>query len=179
MSKGETTKQKNHTTSKKQKFVGVKSFIDPSTNELVPMQVTSIEERDFDFHKVWMKNLINSMDEIANQKMRLAFWIIDNLNKENQLVMTQRQIADKSGISLKTVSRTLKLLCEPENGSIAFLQKINSGAYRVNGDVLFKGSHGNRMGVVFEYTQTNSENSRKQLEGQMKITQDGEIVEEE
>lgn len=152
---------RNNTTSKKQKFVGVKEFLDPTTNTMVPMQVTQIEERDFDFHKVWMRNLINSMDDIANQKMRLAFWIIDNLNKENQLIMTQRAIAEKSGISLKTVSKTIKLLCEPEGNSIPFLQKINSGAYRVNPDVMFKGSHNNRMGIVMEYHDTKRENNKK------------------
>ena len=115
---------KNQTTSKKQKFVGVKEFLDPTTNTLVPMQITTIEERDFDFSKVWMRNLINSMDDIVNQKMRLAFWIIDNLNKENQLIMTQRKIAEKTGISLKTVSSTMKMLCEPENGSLPFLQNL-------------------------------------------------------
>ena len=148
----------NKTTYKKQKFIGVKEFLDTETNELIPMQVTSIEDRDFDFNKVWMRNLINSMDEIANQKMRLAFWIIDNLNKENQLIMTQRKMAEKTGISLKTISDTIKMLCEPENGSIPFLQKINSGAYRVNPDILFKGSYNNRMGVVMEYSITNEEN---------------------
>lgn len=162
---------KNKTTSKKQKFVGVKEFLDPTTNTMVPMQVTSIEERDFDFNKVWMRNLINSMDEIANQKMRLAFWIIDNLNKENQLIMTQRKISEKTEISLKTVSTTMKLLCEPENGAIPFLQKINSGAYRVNPDVLFKGSHSNRMGVVMEYHETKYESEQvKQLTGQIEIS---------
>lgn len=151
--------KKKQTTSKKQKLVGVKEFLDPTTNTLVPMQITTIEERDFDFNKVWMRNLINSMDEIANQKMRLAFWIIDNLNKENQLIMTQRKIAEKTGISLKTVSSTMKMLCEPENGSMPFLQKINSGAYRVNPDVMFKGSHSNRMGIVMEYHETRGEQS--------------------
>lgn len=162
---------KNQTTSKKQKFVGVKEFLDPTTNTLVPMQITTIEERDFDFSKVWMRNLINSMDDIVNQKMRLAFWIIDNLNKENQLIMTQRKIAEKTGISLKTVSSTMKMLCEPENGSLPFLQKINSGAYRVNPDVMFKGSHSNRMGIVMEYHETRREQAviKEQIKGQTEM----------
>ena len=120
-----------------------------------------IEDRDFNFHKVWLQNLIMSMDSIANQKLKLAFWIIDNLNKENMLVMTQRKIAEKTGISLPTVSKTIKLLCEPDGDEvIPFLQKINSGAYRVNPNVLFKGSHSNRMGVCFEYIETQRETQK-------------------
>lgn len=144
-------------TSKKQKFVGYKELQDPQTGEIYPMQMNVIEDRDFNFTKVWLQNLINSMSSITNQKMKLAFWIIDNLNKENQLVMTQRKIAEKTGISLQTVSKTIKLLCKPEDGSLPFLQKINSGAYRVNPNVLFKGSHSNRMGVCFEYIETQKE----------------------
>ena len=135
-------------TNKKQKLVGIQEYLNPNTGELLPMQVVSIEDRDFNFHKVWLQHLVNSLDSISNQKLRLAFWIIDNLNKENQLVMTQRQIADKSGMSLKTVQRTMKSLQE---GNPAFLVKINGGAYMVNPDVIWKGSHSSRMGVIFDY----------------------------
>lgn len=145
-------------TTKKQKFVGTKILIDPETNEPYPMQLNVIEDRDFNFTKVWLQHLVNSLDEISNQKLRLAFWIIDNLDKENQLVMTQRQLAEASGISLKTVSRTMQALCE---GKPAFLQKINSGAYRVNPEVMFKGSHSNRMGIIYKYQQTDAANQEQ------------------
>ena len=144
-------------TTKKQKFVGYKTLTDLETGEQYPMQMNVLEERDFNFHKVWMQHLVNSLDAISNQKLRLAFWIIDNLDKENQLIMTQRVIADKSGMSLQTVSRTLKTLCESTEGNPAFLQKINSGAYRVNPEVLFKGSHSNRMGICYEYRRVEQE----------------------
>ena len=55
--------------------------------------------------------------------------------------MTQRAIADATNMSTKTVNTTLKALCEAPEGSPAFLQRINSGAYRVNPEVIFKGSH--------------------------------------
>lgn len=135
-------------TSKKQKIVGSKPLIDPETGELVPCQIISINDRDFSFHKVWLQHLVNSLDSISNQKLRLAFWIIDHLNSENQLTMTQRQIAEKSGMSLSTVMRTMAALQE---GDPAFLVKINLGVYTINPDVVWKGSHNNRMGVVFDY----------------------------
>ena len=52
--------------------------------------------------------------------------------------MTQRAIADATNMSTKTVNTTLKALCEAPEGSPAFLQRINSGAYRVNPEVIFK-----------------------------------------
>lgn len=156
MAKGK--KSNTLTTTKKQKFVGTKILVDKETGEAYPTQMNIIQERDFNFHKVWMQHFINGLDAISNQKLRLAFWIIDHLDSENQLVMTQRMIAEKSGISYQTVSRTITELCKASKGGPAFLQKIHSGAYRVNPDVLFKGSHDNRMGICFQYVETDKAN---------------------
>lgn len=145
-------------TTKKQKFVGYKELVDPATGESYPMQLNIIEERDFNFNKVWLQHLVNGIDGIANQKLRLAFWIIDQLDKENKLIMTQRAIAEKSGMSYQTVSRTMRALQE---GEPSFLQKINSGAYRVNPEIIFKGSHSNRMGIVYEYHEIERQKKEK------------------
>lgn len=147
-------KRQEMTTSKKQKFIGYKELVDPRTGEPYPMQLNVIEDRDFNFHKVWLQHLVNSLDGISNQRLRLAFWIIDHLDKENKLVMTQRAIAAGSGMSLNTVTRTMKALQE---GNPPFLQKINSGAYRVNPDVIWQGSYSNRMGVIYEYRKKDDE----------------------
>lgn len=141
-------------TSKKQKFVGYKTLVDPETGEAYPMQMNVLETRDFNFHKVWLQHLVNSIDGISNQRLRLAFWIIDHLDAENKLTMTQRVISEQTGMSLQTVNRTLVSL---RNGNPPFLVKINSGAYRVNPDVIFKGSYQNRMGICFEYQEERDE----------------------
>ena len=150
--------KKEITTHKKQKFVGVRDFVDVETGELYPMQIRMVEDRDFNFHKVWLQHLVNCVDGIANRKLKLAFWIIENLDSENKFIMTQRVIAQKTGIGIDTVNRTLQALCKPDESGMAFLQKINSGAYRVNPNVIYKGSHNNRMGICFQYRQTDTEN---------------------
>ena len=134
-------------TQKKMKVVGTQQFINVQTGEVEDFQVTSIEERDFNFHKVWMKNFINTLDLVGNQKTKLCFWIIDNLDKENQLCMTYRQISEKTNISLETVRITMKLLLEAD-----FLRKVNVGCYVVNPDILYKGSRSGRLNVLNTYT---------------------------
>lgn len=134
------------TTRKKVKVIGHQEYINRDTGEITDMQVVNIEERDANFHKLWLGHILQSIDLIGNQKTKLAFWILDNLNSENQLIMTQRKIAEKSGISYQTVSLTIKTLIESN-----FLIKINSGAYRVNPDVLFKGGKDNRLNVLLKY----------------------------
>ena len=129
-------------TTKKQKFVGYKILVDPETGETYPMQMNVMEDRDFNFHKVWLQHLVNSLDSISNQKLRLAFWIIDHLDRENQLIMTQRAIADATNMSTKTVNTTLKALCEAP-------------------EVIFKGSHSNRMGICYEYKETDTKQQKE------------------
>ena len=99
-------------TTKKVKVIGTRKYINQDSGEIEDFQVVNIDERDFNFHKIWLNHIINSLDLIGNQKTRLAFWIVDNLDKENKLTMTYRQISEKSGISYQTVSRTMKSLIE-------------------------------------------------------------------
>ncbi len=139
-------KSVKNSTTKRVKVVGTQQWLNPNTNQMEDFQVVLMEDRDFNFHKVWMHNIVMSLDLIGNQKTKLAFWIIDNLNKENQLIMTYRQIAEKSGISLDTVRVTMKALIESN-----FLRRINQGAYCVNPDVLFKGSRNGRLNVLLQY----------------------------
>ena len=154
-------------TLKKQKFVGTKTLVDPETGEAWASQINVLEDRDFNFHKVWLEHLVQALDDISNQRLRLAFWIIDHLDKENKLVMTQRAIADKSGMGLATVTRTMRAL---QGGEVPFLQKINSGAYRVNPDVIFKGSFSNRIAVCYEYRDTQAEAQERGQQAQEQPT---------
>ena len=143
-----TSTEKLPPTTKKQKFVGFKEFIDAETGEVIPMQLNQVEDRDFNFHKLWLQMFINGLDKIANKKMKLAFWIIDHLNKENQLVYTFRRMAEETGLSENTVILTMK---ELQNSDPPFLKKLQSGVYVINPDILYKGSHQNRMGVIYQF----------------------------
>lgn len=71
-----------------------------------------------------IKEIINLF---GNQKIKLIFWILDNLNSENQLIMTQKQIAERTGISIKTVNTVMQELIDSN-----FLVKINLSAYKLN-----------------------------------------------
>ncbi len=146
-------------TTKKVKVIGHAEYTNNSTGEIENFQVVRMEDRDFNFHKIWLEHIINSLDLIGNQKTKLAFWILDNLDRENKLTMTYRQIADKSGISLDTVRVTMKALIESN-----FLQRINQGAYRVNPDTIFKGKKMSRLNVLYQYQATARENQNKGVE---------------
>jgi DNA-binding HxlR family transcriptional regulator len=133
-------------TTKKVKIIGKKKFVDVETNEIQEMQVISVEEHDFNFHKLWLRNILTTLDLISNQKMKLAFWIIEHLDYENKLTYTFRQIQEETGISLDTISRTMKILIECD-----FIKRKNGGCYIVNPDILYKGNNQTRMNVLIQY----------------------------
>lgn len=134
------------TTGKKIKVIGTEQYIQTSTGEIKDFQVSEIIDKDFNFNKIWMKNFISTLEIVGNQKSKLCFWIIDNLNRDNQLIATYRQLADKTGMSLETVRVTMKLLLDAD-----FLRKQATGVYIVNPDIVFRGSRTARLNVLNEY----------------------------
>ena len=155
---------KQQNTTKKIKVIGNQQYINFNTGEIEDFQVTSVEERDFNFTKVWMKNFISTLDLVGNQKTKLAFWIIENLNKENQLTMTYRQISEKTNISLETVRKTMTILLE-----VNFLKRINQGVYQVNPDILFKGNKNTRLNLLTQYNNLDNQENEKELTLQKKL----------
>jgi DNA-binding transcriptional regulator YhcF (GntR family) len=157
-------------TRKKVKILGEQNYINPDTNELLTMQVMSIEERDANFYKLWLSHIIQSMDIIGNRKSRFAFWLLDQMDSENKICMTQRQMAKKMNISLDTVRKTIIALLKSD-----FLTKHNTGVYKVNPDVIFKGGKTDRLNVLIQYRTTQAE----QKADERKRKEKDDIVDEE
>ena len=136
----------------KYKQVGTQEYINKDTGELVSLKVESTERRDFNFHKVWLNQLTDSLDGILNQKTKVAFWIL-NLNRENQLVYTQNQIASNVNVSIQTVNLTVREMMKAD------LIRKSNGAYIVNPDIVFKGTINAREKVWLKYVEGEAYNS--------------------
>lgn len=133
-------------TTKKVKYIGTQEYINTTTGEVESFQVTSVEERDFNFTKIWMKSFLATLDLVGNAKTRVAYWLIDNITKENMLPYTYRQIATATGYSLDTVTKTMSVLLEAD-----FLKKLNQGCYIINPDIMFKGTRPARLNALTQY----------------------------
>ena len=121
--------------------------------ELQPLPAEVIDEEwdesvDINFDKIWLGAVFEALEQVGNQKMKVASYILQNRDKStNYLIQTQREIADKCGVSLQTVSRTLKALEQAD------LIVGKSGIYQVNPDKLAKGKHNKRMAILRIYNQ--------------------------
>ena len=151
------------TTTKKVKVVGKTEYINPTTGEYEEFNLIEEEDRDFNFHKLWLGHILQSIDLIGNQKTKLAFWIIEHLDKENKLVYTYDQIQKETGMSRDTIAKTMKALVESN-----FLEKKHSGCYIVNG------TRNGRMNVLIRYKDTKVQAEMKEREKQEKPSEPSE-----
>jgi len=146
-----TEQKKSTKTTKKLKAVGTKKYIDSETGEVETMNIVSMEDRDFNFEKIWLGHLFEALNSIGNQKIAVVMWMLKNKNNENIILANQRMISKLSGVGLSTVNSTIK-----ELKSVDFLNEVEgvTGAYQINPDVVFKGSNSKRMNVLLQYTKT-------------------------
>lgn len=154
-------------TTKKLKYVGQETVYNATTGEAIQLYLTQQEERDFNFKKVWFKNFLQTLDLIGNKKTKVAYWIIDNLDKENKLCATFRKICKETNCSMFTVTKTMTVLQEAD-----FLRSIQNGVYVVNPDIVFKGSKNARLNILTQYQELGYEPPELSKEQQIKQLQE-------
>lgn len=132
-------------TSKLQKHSS-KTLFDPITGEMVSAHQITMEEGDFNFHKIWWGNFMETTKEIGNKKIAVMMWLIFSAQKgTNRVYLTQQQIAKGCGVSLRTVSSTIADLKES-----GFL-RLAEGYILINPDVIFRGAYDKRLSAIAEW----------------------------
>jgi hypothetical protein len=136
------------------KIYGEKELIDPATGEVI--KTTYIVKKykgDFNFHKVWLADLLNVLEVVGNKKLKVIRWILSNINnKTNQIIGTHQKISEKIGISRVVVSQTFKLLQDAD-----FLVKEQNGVYKINPLILVQGDNKKRQSILVEYKELKDE----------------------
>lgn len=131
-----------------------RSLVDPVTGELFIMDVVEqTVEKDCNWHKLWLSRLLLNLERIGNAKMRVACWVLENIDYSTNLMKaSSREIAKALKVSPVTVVNTLKLLQAEDTPFLKLVNKQKS-IYMVNPDMLFKGSSEARTGIIFEFKQ--------------------------
>jgi DNA-binding Lrp family transcriptional regulator len=145
-------------TTKKTKVIGTQEYLNTTTGELEEMQIIRMEDKDFDFEKIWLGQILAAIDEISNQKMRLLTHLLKIREKSNNAVIrTIRELQKETGVSKETICRTLMIL---EKNKII---RRKTGVIFISPDVIFKGSYHNRMRIVFEYQKIGKEQQEENI----------------
>ena len=148
----------------KTRVIGTQQYVNVNTGELREMQVIESTEdnKDFNFHKLFMRDFIRAIDIVSNKKTKICYWIIDNINKDNQLLYSYRQISEITGISYSVVAETVKALLDAD-----YLRK-HGKVLIVNPDIIFKGSAIRRANILHTYSQ--AERGDEQADLQVRIS---------
>lgn len=81
------------------------------------------------FEITYIAYLLDIFDQLGGQRYKVLQYIIKNKNSDNMLVISQRELAAKCGVSTQTVYECLRLLKEKgliatRTGAIMLLPKI-------------------------------------------------------
>lgn len=121
--------------SKSQKKVVTAQYVDQSTNKLVDLSLKQLStETDFNFHKIWIKDLTDLLELIGGQKVKVFNHILLNMNSDNTFIGTIRGMAEELKLSIETVTKSIKLLKDSGN-----LRMLQNGIYMINPDLIIRG----------------------------------------
>ena len=137
---------------KKQKVVIKKGdrWINEKTGEVIETtEIYKYVEEDFNFHKVWIQDLIRILDLTGSKALKVINYLLGNMrNSDNTVSVTYRQMAEDLNISLFTVTKIMKILQEAD-----FIRKQMNALYMINPDIVVKGNKNKRVSLLIRYIQ--------------------------
>jgi hypothetical protein len=140
----------NVKTTKKMKVIGMQQWTNNDTGEIEEFQTIQFTDRDFNFHKIWFSSVINKLENITSKKMKVAFYILENMKDDNTFVGRIKDIAKFSKTSEKTVTETLRILKKAD-----LIRLEIPSVYKVNPDIIFKGGMKKRLNILQQYVNKN------------------------
>lgn len=152
-------KPSKKTTSTKITKIGKAEYINSLTGEVEQFNVIEENDQDFNFQKIWLGHLLESLDVLGNAKIKVLNYLLANKNSDNQIIGTQRAISEGVGVSLPVVNETLQKL-----KSVNAIKQVSSGVLMLNPEIVFQGKHSKRMNILLKYTNTELIEQKKEEE---------------
>jgi predicted transcriptional regulator len=149
----------NKTTNKKvrkktQTIIGTQRYINADTGEILETTVIEKEvDRDFNFHKIWLNDLMSVLNLIGGKKLDILKYLLSEMRtQDNTISVTYTKIQEKLNTSRKTIAETMKILQEAN-----FITKVQNGLYMVNPDVIVRGNGKKRDALMIKYVEAKNE----------------------
>ena len=116
-------------------------IIDLETGEVMPINVQEANSGRWD--KVWAKSLADLMDLTGDSRTRVIAYLLRKKNSQNVIYASMRTIAGDTGVSLKTVNRTIKQAIESHH-----MIRLAQGVIMFSPHVIQPGSRPQGMAVL-------------------------------
>tara|TARA_R110001592_G_C13113800_1_gene745198 strand:- start:913 stop:1428 length:516 start_codon:yes stop_codon:yes gene_type:complete len=140
---------KSNSVSLKITKIGKANYVNSETGEIETFNVIEENDQDFNFQKIWLGHLLESLNVLGNAKIKVLNYLLANKNSENQIIGTQRAIALGVGVSVPVVNETIKKLKE-----VNAIKQVSNGVLMLNPEIIFQGKHSKRMNILLKYTKT-------------------------
>lgn len=106
------------------------------------------------FMITYLSAIIQLIDTLGNKKMQVVKYLLANMEKStNTLIITTRELAQKSGVSVQTVVDTLKTL---EDAQIIARR---TGAIMIHSNLVHRGNEGKEQYLLARFQQFDNSNS--------------------
>lgn len=128
------------------RFEGERRLVDTTTGEVIDAQVVVKTAGDIGFHKIWLHEILELVEEVGNAKMRVLMWLLAKADAQNQVWATWSDIAKETGVSRRTVASLMAALRDAN-----VIAETRRSVWRLNPEVIFKGDHNKRMAVLVKY----------------------------
>jgi hypothetical protein len=154
--KGVDTKYKGKKT---EISIGTKIYVNPETGEeeiftLVEKNIS----KDYNFHKIWLQDILNVIDTFGNKKILVLSYLLKNMrNEDNSFGGSYRDIAERCGVSLPTVSAVMTELLESN-----IIKRLYTATYQFNPAFIVKGGADKRKNLMIKYNYL--EDEKRQIE---------------
>jgi predicted transcriptional regulator len=139
---------------KTQTIIGTQRYINADTGEILETTVIEKEvDRDFNFHKIWLNDLMSVLNLIGGKKLDILKYLLGQMRtQDNTISVTYRQIEKELNTSQKTIAKTMKILQEAN-----FITKIQNGLYMVNPDVIVRGKSSKKDALMIKYVEAKND----------------------
>lgn len=138
-------------------YVGTKKLVDLSTGEEFEAQTIVKSVGDSDFKKVFISEILDRLEEFSSSKMKFVFWLLNNVDKQNRIIGTYAQLAEKAQISVSTIKRVIPALKRAD-----VIREITPSVLMLNPDIVAAVTSNRRGNLLVQYKALDSESQSDQ-----------------
>lgn len=121
-------------------------LIDMETGETFDVDILVSSKQPDRWDRVYPKQLARMLDMMGDERIKVISFLIRRKDHLNTIVATMREISDKTGVSLKTVSRVMKKMQEED-----YIHKVRNGKWRFSPRIICNGDHRLAMATINYY----------------------------
>ncbi len=129
--------------------IGTIERMNPESGEIETYTVIDKNvEKDFNFHKIWLMDVLNILNSFGTAKIRVITYLLSQMrNADNTIsVGSYREIAKDTGISYPSIQKTMAELLEAD-----VIKKLRTGTFQFNPDIIMQGGSDKRKNLLIRY----------------------------